>query len=253
MNCLSLNIRGIGGAEKQGWFRNIRMVHGINFIAIQESKATDVAQRELSKFWGNGEFGFESVDSDGLSDGIISMWDSKVIKVSGSLGARNFLYIRGFIKGQDKPVNVINVYAPQGVAAKKSLWNTLTSMINSNDGLWVVVGDFNAVRFKEERRNTNFLMFGLKRVFGLCLDICRTTVRLFLLLYQTTLVPDLSGSLTPGSTEMVLRKLWLMLALVFLVEVRLTWFCLTNSGCLGPELENGGMRLSRSKGKIFVG
>ncbi|XP_022032948.1 uncharacterized protein LOC110934062 [Helianthus annuus] len=105
---------------------------------------------------GVGGFGFETVDSSGLSGGLISVWDESIFAVEGNNKHRNFLHVRGKLKGSNRVVNLLNVYAPQGIQAKKEIWDLICDLILSNDGLWVVCGDFNAVRFREEKRNCSF-------------------------------------------------------------------------------------------------
>uniref|UniRef100_A0A251UDF3 Putative RNA-directed DNA polymerase, eukaryota, Reverse transcriptase zinc-binding domain protein n=1 Tax=Helianthus annuus TaxID=4232 RepID=A0A251UDF3_HELAN len=53
-------------------------------------------------------------------------------------------------------LNVVNVYAPQSVSAKQLVWNDLSSALEGQSGMWVVGGDFNAVRDPSERRNSRF-------------------------------------------------------------------------------------------------
>ena len=66
MNLLSLNVRGIGGDEKGPWVRELRCSLGVEFLAIQESKADDLSRYDFSKLWGNRSFGVDYVGSGGL-------------------------------------------------------------------------------------------------------------------------------------------------------------------------------------------
>ncbi|MFS8026364.1 putative RNA-directed DNA polymerase [Helianthus anomalus] len=156
MNFLSINLRGIGGDHKAGWIKNIRKEFGVNFLAIQESKRSNVSRADLIKFWGSGSFGFESICASGLSGGLICAWDDSLFALEGSNKNKNFLHIRGKITGSNSVINFVNVYAPQGVPAKKEVWDLLGALIDSYDGYWVIGGDFNAVRFREEKRNCSF-------------------------------------------------------------------------------------------------
>ncbi|XP_022007517.1 uncharacterized protein LOC110906730 [Helianthus annuus] len=105
MNFLSLNIRGLRGGEKEAWVKDIKSKHGLNFLALQETKV------------GNTE---------------------------------------GKIKGSGEELNVLNIYAPQGVSAKKVLWEAIEAEIGRSSGLGILLGDFNAVRSPDERRNSAF-------------------------------------------------------------------------------------------------
>ncbi|XP_021974931.1 uncharacterized protein LOC110870041 [Helianthus annuus] len=153
MNFLSVNLRGMGGDLKSGWIKGIKREHGVNFMMLQETKQGSVSRSDICKFWGSGSFGSESVDSSGLSGGLLSIWDDSRFHLSESVKERNYILIRGSLVGSNSMLNVLNVYAPQSIQAKKVLWDNLLLLINSKDGMWVVGGDFNAVRSREERRN----------------------------------------------------------------------------------------------------
>jgi hypothetical protein len=49
---------------------------------------------------------------------------------------------------------MINVYAPSG--DKTHLWDFLSSFMNSNDGQFIIFGDFSATRFPFERLGSSF-------------------------------------------------------------------------------------------------
>ncbi|XP_022001404.1 uncharacterized protein LOC110898836 [Helianthus annuus] len=156
MNFLSFNVRGLGGEEKQGWVRSLRAKNGINFLALGESKKSSVTIGDISGFWGSGIFDFASVDSVGFSGGLVCLWDNSMFKQTSVSKNWNFLLIRGSIVGSGVVLNVLNVYAPQSVHAKKLLWDELAWVIAETDGFWVVTGDFNVVRHREEKRNCAF-------------------------------------------------------------------------------------------------
>ncbi|XP_022024511.1 uncharacterized protein LOC110924832 [Helianthus annuus] len=69
---------------------------------------------------------------------------------------RNFLLVSGVCKGSGERFNFLNVYAPQQNSAKKVLWAELVRIVGGAEGIWVVGGDFNCVRNRAERRNSNF-------------------------------------------------------------------------------------------------
>ncbi|XP_035841287.1 uncharacterized protein LOC118488182 [Helianthus annuus] len=66
------------------------------------------------------------------------------------------MQVSGTLAGSGLAFCIFNVYAPQSVVAKKSLWDELSLLISGWDGLCVVTGDFNVVRSREERRNCSF-------------------------------------------------------------------------------------------------
>ncbi|XP_035838746.1 uncharacterized protein LOC118486418 [Helianthus annuus] len=158
MNFLSLNIRGLGEGvkNKAGWVKEIKRENGIDFMALQEIQFSDISGIEFEKFWGTGKFEMDHVPAVGRSGGVVSLWDPSVFKVHDSIKHPNFLLTMGVIKGINRAINIINVYAPQKVPLKKALWEDIGVVLGSYTGWWVIMGDFNAVRFMEEKRNSNF-------------------------------------------------------------------------------------------------
>ncbi|PWA39897.1 RNA-directed DNA polymerase, eukaryota [Artemisia annua] len=147
---------GLGGLDKVPWLNRLKKDNGVDFMAIQETKAEDLSKFEGKCIWGNNNYGMEFVGSVGQSGGILSIWDKGRLSLSSSYKARNYLLVSGQLKGSNDVVNIINVYAPQGVADKQALWDSIGSLVLSMEGMWVVLGDFNTVRFSEERLGSVF-------------------------------------------------------------------------------------------------
>ncbi|PWA83317.1 RNA-directed DNA polymerase, eukaryota [Artemisia annua] len=156
---------GIGGLVKGPWVGKIRKVEGINFVALQESKLSSVCVADLRPFWGGSRFAMDFVGSTGSAGGVVSMWDPLVFEAVESIKDPNFLLVRGKLKGSGELLNVINVYAPQSSSAKALLWSKIEVEVSRHRGMWMVVGDFNVVRFPEERKNSVFKA-GCARVFN---------------------------------------------------------------------------------------
>lgn len=64
------------------------------------------------------------------------------------------------VEGSSIPTNmkllVIYVYAPQEIGAKRLLWSQLLSYIPHWNGEVIMMGDFNEVRFEQERHDSIF-------------------------------------------------------------------------------------------------
>ncbi|KAM0061725.1 putative RNA-directed DNA polymerase [Helianthus debilis subsp. tardiflorus] len=156
MNFLSINVRGLGDQEKKRWVKDLRVKNGVDFLVLQETKMKNSEGFDKNSCWGRGTVDFDMVEAMGRSGGIISMWDSKVFKKTSVIHDPNFLLTTGYMVEDGSLINVLNVYAPQNVVAKRCLWDRLKETINNHQGMWVVVGDFNAVRCQEERKNSSF-------------------------------------------------------------------------------------------------
>nr|XP_043620113.1 uncharacterized protein LOC122591958 [Erigeron canadensis] len=92
----------------------------------------------------------------GRSGGLVCVWDTRMFTKTSSVKDNNFLIIKGKLKGCDEAVFLANVYAPQKVRDKKRLWDRLVAAKNVERGLWIFMGDFNAVRSPEERKGSLF-------------------------------------------------------------------------------------------------
>ncbi|KAJ0549894.1 putative Endonuclease/exonuclease/phosphatase superfamily [Helianthus annuus] len=70
---------------------------------------------------------------------------------------QNFLQISGALQGGEV-MHFINIHAPQNLSKKQELWRVFSDQFGNMDELWVVMGNFNAVRSQEERLNTDFVL-----------------------------------------------------------------------------------------------
>lgn len=159
MNCLSINIRGRGGGVlKPNWIKGIVQNEKVSFLAIQESQMGGISSDRVSKFWGNKGMEWDSIEPSGRSGGggIISIWDPSIFNLVEVIKRDNFLVCKGIIKGCSKLVHMVNVYAPQSLRFKIAVWNELLELINNSGDWWMLMGDFNSVRSKEERKGSKF-------------------------------------------------------------------------------------------------
>ena len=156
MNVLSLNIRGMGEPHKLSWLRRLRSEHKLSFCCIQETQLSSLSRCDLSASWGDDDFDFDSVDAVGRSGGVISIWEKGKFQKIATIKDRFFLAVAGYWNGVLGETIFVNVYAPQELSEKKLLWTKIANLIDSRTGNWIVLGDFNSVRKKEERFNSSF-------------------------------------------------------------------------------------------------
>ncbi|XP_022013966.1 uncharacterized protein LOC110913443 [Helianthus annuus] len=156
MNFISINIRGAGNEAKARWVRRMVMERKISFLAIQETQFSDGSKIMTGDFWGNTPFVSEVVDSSGRSGGLMSIWNPKIFSKGNVLKHHFFLVISGKLKGLDKEFHVVNHYGPHLLVDKKSVWNELEGLMALKGGIWIIMGDFNAVHFPDEHLNSSF-------------------------------------------------------------------------------------------------
>lgn len=157
MNFLSLNVCGIRRDGKPGWVRSLKQNQGVDFLAVQESKLSDPSMLLLSKCWGNSQFHYDYVCSDGAAGGLISWWDPVCFKQLGVIRSKHVLIVSGMLVHSGVLLNIANVHAPNDPAARRTFWNDLLFFRRSFCGLWLFMGDFNDVISPEERLNSVFV------------------------------------------------------------------------------------------------
>ncbi|XP_076881681.1 uncharacterized protein LOC143529882 [Bidens hawaiensis] len=80
----------------------------------------------------------------------------EVFSMSTVVTDRHFILTKGVIKGVDQEFCIMNVYASQGAVEKRDLWDQILNVKEGNEGIWILLGDFNSVKNPEERHNTFF-------------------------------------------------------------------------------------------------
>ncbi|KAJ0578263.1 putative RNA-directed DNA polymerase [Helianthus annuus] len=156
MNCLCINIRGMGVDGKDGWVKNPRKQNDVGFLVMQETKVQGLDRNTIDRFWGKESYDFDVVEPTGLSGGLVSVWDKGCFEKETVIKNRNFLMIVGRLKEGYLKVNMVNVYGPKTRVQKQLVWQSLKGFMEAIEGLWIIMGDFNTVRSADERKNTIF-------------------------------------------------------------------------------------------------
>nr|GFA21316.1 RNA-directed DNA polymerase, eukaryota [Tanacetum cinerariifolium] len=126
--------QGLGSKAKKEWIRELSNNHKISFLSLQETKEECFSDLEIKYFWGNYEFDHVESEALGLSGGILCVWDCNVFHKSHHIISDNFVALYG-------------MWLP-----KKIQWR----------GEYIVLGDFNEVRCKEERWGSTFHVQGAR-------------------------------------------------------------------------------------------
>ena len=146
----------MGKDFKRNWVKSMAYSHKVDLLFIQETRmgVSDFTARGIGgKKLGN----WITSPPVGNSGGLISFWDHNCIGEVSNTVDRHFIATIGISKTSKQPWGFINVYAPQSAAEKQILWAKLHDIISQDPNReWVVVGDFNEVRFKEERKGSHF-------------------------------------------------------------------------------------------------
>nr|GFA99957.1 RNA-directed DNA polymerase, eukaryota, reverse transcriptase zinc-binding domain protein [Tanacetum cinerariifolium] len=104
--------------------------------------------------WGNFSFEFVCGPFVGNSGGTLCAWDPRMFHKHNSTISNYFVAIQGDWIPSAKRYLIISVYDPQEAFVKRMLWSYLNHVIERWNGETILMGDFNEVRYKEERFGT---------------------------------------------------------------------------------------------------
>ncbi|GMI80064.1 hypothetical protein HRI_001675700 [Hibiscus trionum] len=148
---ISLNIIGLGRAEKARAVRLLRNRKKPQMMFLQETKVTEFSNVLLRRLGviQNQKIAFSP--SVGSAGGILSVWDTNFFSVVEIYTLRNFVAVLGNIQNYEKVVGFLNVYGPSTEAEKREFFRELSVFLGSHNATWCVGGDFNAFLFVEEK------------------------------------------------------------------------------------------------------
>nr|GFB89954.1 RNA-directed DNA polymerase, eukaryota [Tanacetum cinerariifolium] len=151
MSMVSLNVQALNPKAKKDWLKEICVSDKVNFLTLQETKMDDISLIDVKCCWGNYDFEYVYSPAVGNSGGILCVWEKSAFKKNNSTSFDYFVMLGGSWLCSGVNLLIISVYAPQEYAEKKMLWDYLVHVISKWDREVIVMGDFNEVRFKNER------------------------------------------------------------------------------------------------------
>ncbi|GKB60561.1 RNA-directed DNA polymerase, eukaryota [Tanacetum coccineum] len=92
----------------------------------------------------------------GNSGGILCIWEASMFKKEHVSISDNFVAIYGTWLPSNVKIIFINIYAPQQPALKRILWDYISLLLSRWNGEAILMGDFNEVRYSDERRGSWF-------------------------------------------------------------------------------------------------
>ena len=155
MNFLNWNARGLNSYKKRQILHDILVDHHIDILAIQETKKEQFTNRILRTISTRFDVWYW-VPSVGRSGGILFGCDSSLINcISHSIHkfALN-VHVENKIDGQKWQITI--VYGPVIRTLKKELWIELNHIRGTHSEPWILCGDFNAIRHRDEKSGNLF-------------------------------------------------------------------------------------------------
>ncbi|GJX45301.1 RNA-directed DNA polymerase, eukaryota [Tanacetum coccineum] len=115
-----------------------------------------ISDVDVKILWGNFTFEYLISGALGNSGGILCVWDPNVFCKDHHIISDNFVALYGTWKSSKSKMLLISIYAPQAITDKRVLWSYISSLLARWDGDCIVMGDFNEVRYMEERMGSVF-------------------------------------------------------------------------------------------------
>ena len=154
MKIISWNVRGLGGVEKKREVSQLVREKCPLILCIQETKLAVCNNVLCNSLWNNSSVEYSYQPLMGASGGLLTLWDNKEVEVWSTIFFEHVLGIQGrFVKSRDE-FTIFNVYAPCDSNRQQVLWQNLAAQLASLPDQNVCVwGDFNVVRYVEERKS----------------------------------------------------------------------------------------------------
>lgn len=168
MKLLSLNIRGLRKQWKRKWVREIVKKEKVDFLAIQETKLSDISTQLVRPVWDSDDFDFLDVNVIDKTGGLLWLWNKSSFAMQQCVYGAGFALIQGKLLSTNKVIVFVNVYGPQSESEKKLLWKSLLKLKKKFHYPTCWIRDVNpcksfvsrlsvsAFRYKEDRGGSEF-------------------------------------------------------------------------------------------------
>ena len=83
----------------------------------------------VRSLWGNVWFEYAVSDARGLSGGILAIWDPNIFSRKRVIVDTHFVAVEAVWIPRNINVTIITVYAPQDLASKRRLWDSLIQLV----------------------------------------------------------------------------------------------------------------------------
>lgn len=143
----SWNVRGLASTQHRANVKNFIQKFKPVVVCLQESMCNLLDDRYKGSMGVYDSASWVEAPPVGLSGGLVTFWDSSLLKVDSHASGRHWILIKGSIIANNQKFSMFNIYAPQALQAKVELWDFLSSSMQElTEELVCILGDFNCVR-----------------------------------------------------------------------------------------------------------
>jgi exonuclease III len=170
MKILFWNIRGLGASGRRNQLRELRKVHGVDAICLQETIKSDFSPWDLQSLSDGESFEWVWTAASGHSGGTLT----GVKIASATVVAKDrgvFFSSLGLISSEDNfQWEMINVYGPVQNDRRLEFLQELSQKLLNTSCPIMLGGDFNLIRYAWEKSSGNINQFWLDSFNGFIMD-----------------------------------------------------------------------------------
>jgi exonuclease III len=154
----SYNIRGLRGVVKRNAIKELIRKEKVDFLAIQETKMELISEAWCHNIWGSDDCQWVHFPAVGNNGGFLSIWSKSAASFIFSFSGDGFVGVCLEWGVHKKRCFIVNIYSKCDISGKRLLWENLLLVKNEyGRGAWCLLGDFNAVLDRNERRGLHQL------------------------------------------------------------------------------------------------
>ena len=151
LRIISWNVKGLNDREKRSRVHNsLRMWKG-DVVCLQETKMETISTGVVRSIWGSPFVGWDFQAAEGASGGMLLMWDKRVMEQLDVAKGEFTLSCKFKCVEDECEWMFSGVYGPNRDSDRKLLWEELSGIGSWWSLPWCIGGDFNVVRFPNER------------------------------------------------------------------------------------------------------
>jgi len=122
---MSFNSRGLGGAGKSNYIKELVIKEELDMVCIQETKQEGIMLNLCKSWWGCNSVECVSTIEQNRADGILIAWNTLNFNLTKSECGKGFIIIKGKWRDSSECTTIVNVYSPCETNDKRVLWEEL--------------------------------------------------------------------------------------------------------------------------------
>jgi exonuclease III len=153
---VSWNVQGLGDPVKCAVVKDAIAAASPTILCLQETKLASLDPQKQRSFLPSHTSGVAKKDADGSRGGIVTAWDTNSLTLASSHTSCYSLTTVLESTTTNVSLTVTNVYAPADHSLTDDFVADMELLLAVVSGPWLLVGDFNLLRYPHDKNNSNF-------------------------------------------------------------------------------------------------